>query len=148
MPDPFRNQMENIMHTGDLIDITPKNLKYTWSNRRLGVGNIMERLDRFLVNISLLSSFAVGYTNILSSSASDHYPILLTMEPHHHLGPIPFKYNPLWRYNSSAGAIIETTWKQHVEGSPSHIWETKIRNIRRALKDWAKTSYQEPKKTK
>ena len=27
MPDPFRNQMENIMQTGDLIDITPKNRK-------------------------------------------------------------------------------------------------------------------------
>ena len=45
MLDPFRNQMENIMQSGDLIDITPKNRKYTWSNCRLGSSNIMERLD-------------------------------------------------------------------------------------------------------
>eukprot|EP00253_Pinus_taeda_P002537 PITA_02537 len=127
MHDPFRSQLEEIMQEHEMVDIIPKNRKYTWSNRRLGPGNIMERLDRFLVNISLLSSFAAGHTNILSSTASDHYPILLTMEPHLHMGPIPFKYNPLWRHNSSAEAIIEATWKQHVEGSPSHIWETKIR---------------------
>eukprot|EP00253_Pinus_taeda_P034575 PITA_34575 len=146
--DPFRSQLEEIMQEHEMVDIIPKNRKYTWSNRRLGPGNIMERLDRFLVNISLLSTFAAGHTNILSSTASDHYPILLTLEPHLHLGPIPFKYNPLWRHNSSAEAIIEATWKQHVEGSPSHIWETKIKSTRRALKEWAKTSYQEPKKLK
>eukprot|EP00253_Pinus_taeda_P034106 PITA_34106 len=120
MHDPFRSQLEEIMQENEMVDIIPKSRKYTWSNRRLGAGNIMERLDRFLVNISLLSSFAVCYSNILSSSTSDHYPILLTMEPHHHLGPIPFNY----------------------------IWETKIKNIRRALKDWAKTSYQESEETK
>eukprot|EP00253_Pinus_taeda_P016434 PITA_16434 len=57
-------------------------------------------------------------------------------------------YNPLWRNNASAEEIIEATWKQHVEGSPSHIWETKIRSIRKALKEWAKISYQEPENVK
>eukprot|EP00253_Pinus_taeda_P003424 PITA_03424 len=108
----------------------------------------MERLDRFLVNISLLSSFAAGHTKILNATASDHFPILLTLDPHSQLGPIPFRYNPLWRNNAEAEAIIEATWKHHVEGSPSHIWETKIRSTRKALKDWAKASYQEPKKIK
>lgn len=76
MHDPFRSQLEEIMQEHEMVDIIPKNRKYTWSNRRLGAGNIMEHLDRFLVNITLLSSFAVGHTNILSSSASDHYPNL------------------------------------------------------------------------
>eukprot|EP00253_Pinus_taeda_P008137 PITA_08137 len=126
--DPFRSQLEGIMSEHELVDIIPKNRKYTWKNRRMGPGNIMERLDRILVNISLLSSFAACHTKILSSTASDHFPILLTMESHLQLGPIPFRYNPLWRNNASAEAIIEATWKQHVEGSPSHIWETKIRS--------------------
>eukprot|EP00253_Pinus_taeda_P004750 PITA_04750 len=134
------------MSDHELIDIIPKNRKYTWNNRRLGPGNIMERLDRILVNISLLSSFAVGHTKILNATASDHFPILLTLDSHSQLGPIPFRYNPLWRNNAEAEEIIETTWKHHVEGSPSHIWETKIRNKRKALKKWAKVSYQEPEK--
>eukprot|EP00253_Pinus_taeda_P024611 PITA_24611 len=129
MHDPFRSPLEGIMLQHEMVDIIPKNQKYTWNNRRLGLGNIMERLDRILVNITLLSSFVACHTKILSSTASDHFPILLTMESHLHLGPIPFRYNPLWRNNSSAKAIIEATWKQHIEGSPSHIWETKIRSL-------------------
>jgi len=108
----------------------------------------MERLERFLVNISFLSTFSVGYTNILSTSASDHYPISLTLESHRPLGPIPFKFSPLWTRISTVRAIVEAVWRQHVEGSPSFIWETKIKNVKRALKDWARDSYQEPKETK
>eukprot|EP00253_Pinus_taeda_P019808 PITA_19808 len=89
--DPFRSQLEGIMSNHELMDIIPKNRKYTWNNRR---------------------------------------------------------YNPLWRNNAEAEAIIEATWKHHVEGSPSHIWETKIKSTRKDLKDWAKVSYQEPEKIK
>jgi len=95
-PNPFRGRMEAIIQDHELVDVVPKNHRYTWSNRRIGIGNIMERLDRFLVNISYLSSFSVGYANVLNTSASDHYPITLTLEMHSPLGLIPFKYNPLW----------------------------------------------------
>eukprot|EP00253_Pinus_taeda_P021062 PITA_21062 len=136
------------MQENELVDIIPKNRRYTWSNRRMGAGNIMEHLDRFLVNISFLSTFAVGYTSILRTSASDHYPVSLTMESHRPLGPIPFKFSLLWTQNSTVRVIVKIAWRQHVEGSPSYIWETKIKNVKRALKDWAKDSYQEPKETK
>jgi len=133
--DPFRSQLEGIMSDHELMDIIPKNRKYTWNNRRLGPGNIMERLDRILVNISLLSTFAAGHTKVLNSTVSDHFPIMLTLDSHAQLGPIPFRYNPLWRSNAEAAAIIEATWNHHIEGSPSYIWETKIKNTRKALKD-------------
>jgi len=75
------------MQDRELVDVAPKNRRYTWSNRRLGIGNIMERLDRFLINVSFLSSFSVGYASILSSSASDHYPITLLWKPTAPLDP-------------------------------------------------------------
>jgi len=34
--DPFRNQLENVIQHRDLVDIIPKNCKFTWSNCRLG----------------------------------------------------------------------------------------------------------------
>eukprot|EP00253_Pinus_taeda_P017097 PITA_17097 len=88
LPDPFRNQMENIMHTGDLIDIAPKNRNFTWTNHRLGSHNIMERLDRFLVNISLLSTFSLVNSAILPFAISYHYPITLALDNHCALGYI------------------------------------------------------------
>eukprot|EP00253_Pinus_taeda_P026540 PITA_26540 len=94
--DPFRNQLEHIMQEQELVDIKLKNRLYTWSNRQLGAGNIMERLDHFLINISYLSSFATGQSNILNNSASDHYPITLTLLRQCQLGPLPFKYCSLW----------------------------------------------------
>lgn len=81
-PDPFRNQLENIMQHGDLVDIIQKNRKYTWSKPRLCRNNIMERLDRILVNIFFLSTFSVVNASILPFVASDHYPtaFALTLE--------------------------------------------------------------------
>jgi len=38
----------------------------------------------------------MGYATVLTSSASDHYPITLMLETHCPLWPIPFKYSPLW----------------------------------------------------
>eukprot|EP00253_Pinus_taeda_P024410 PITA_24410 len=122
--DPFRSKLEEIMSDHELMDMVPKNRKYTWNNRRLGPGNIMERLDRILVNISLLSSFAAGHTK---SS------ILLPRTT------FPFFFR--WTLILSWGRFCS-------EGSPSHIWESKIRSTRKALKDWAKVSYQEPEKKK
>eukprot|EP00253_Pinus_taeda_P024884 PITA_24884 len=108
MPDPFRNQMENIMQTGDLIDITPKNRKYTWN----------------------------------------HYPITLALDIHCPLGPLPFKYNHIWSDYQAARNIIQHTWGQHIEGSPSFIWENKLRNVQKVLRNWAKSHYNEPEREK
>eukprot|EP00253_Pinus_taeda_P013716 PITA_13716 len=108
----------------------------------------MERLDQILVNVSLLSTFTAVYTSILPFAASDHYPTALTLESHCPLGPLPFKYNPLWNDIAAAKDLIQQTWRQHVEGSPSFIWESKLRNVKNALKDWEKTHYKEPEAKK
>lgn len=146
--DNFRNRLEHIMQEKDLVDLKPKNRKYTWSNRRLGAGNIMERLDRFLVNIGFLSSFSNGQSDILNTSASDHFPITLTLQSQSHLGPLPFKYSSLWNQIPTARDIVKHAWSQHVEGSPIFIWESKLKQTRQALKTWAKTNYKEPEAAK
>eukprot|EP00253_Pinus_taeda_P010445 PITA_10445 len=142
--DPFKDRLEHIIQEQELVDIKPKNRMYTWSNRRLGAGNIMERLDHFLINITYLSSFATGQSNILNNSASDHYPITLTLLRHCQLDPLPFKYCSLWNQIPEARNAVWQAWTQHVEGSPTFIWETKMKRTRQALKNWAKTKFQEP----
>eukprot|EP00253_Pinus_taeda_P017174 PITA_17174 len=144
-PYPFRNQLETIMQNGDLIDIIPKNRKYSWSNHRLGSNNIMERLDQFLVNISFLSTYSVVNATILPFAVSDHHPITLAMDTHYPLGPLPFKYNHIWSDYQATKSLIQQTWGQHVEGSPGFIWENKFKNVKKVLKNWAKTQYNEPK---
>lgn len=108
----------------------------------------MERLDRFLVNISLLSSFSVVNASILPFAVSDHYPITLVMDMHCPLGPLPFKYNHIWSDYQAAKNIIQQTWGQHIEGSQGFIWENKLNNVKKVLKNWAKTQYNEPEEKK
>ena len=80
--------------------------------------------------------------------SSDHYPISIALEAHCPLGPLPFKYNSLWRSNPIVDQIVQTAWHQHIEGSPGFIWECKLKNTKHALKDWVKQHYKEPENVK
>lgn len=142
--DPSRSRLEAIIQDHDLVDIKPKNRRYTWSNRRIGASNIMERLDQFLVSIEYLSTFSIGYSSTLNVSASDHYSITLNLQSHCPLGPIPFKYSAIWNRIPATKEVVQATWVHHVEGSTTYIWETKLKRVRQALKNWAKSNYQEP----
>lgn len=43
---------------------------------------------------------------------------------------------------------MEKSCRQHVEGSPGSIWESKLRNTKWAIKEWVKINYKEPERIK
>lgn len=92
--DIFRSQVESLIQTWDLLDIKPKKGKFTWSNKRRGKANIMARLDRFLVQSSLLIDGQIVISKIMANLASDHKPILLQIQENEDLGPILFRFSP------------------------------------------------------
>ena len=83
------------MQEHDLVDVIPKNRRYSWNNRRLGKDNIMEWLDIILINTTLLYVYSIAYAVILPYLGSDHYPTSLVLEAHCPLGPIAFIYSSL-----------------------------------------------------
>ena len=88
--------VEELIQVCELNDIKPKKGRYTWSNNRVGSTNIAARLDRFLVHSSLMDeNFIITY-KILTKLSSDHHPISLNFEKEEDLGPIPFRFSPLW----------------------------------------------------
>jgi hypothetical protein len=131
--------VEDLMQDWDLLDIPPENGKYTWSNKRLGLGHIVARLDRCLVQSSFLLLGLESRLNILPCSVSDHKPILLEMLGHNDLGPIPFRFNPLWVKEPEFLNLVLNSWKTPVKGSPFFIWEEKLRRLKVVLKSWAKS---------
>ena len=44
--------------------------------------------------------------------------------------------------------LIQRKWNTHHFGSPSYIWESKLRAMKVALKKWAKEDFEEPTKQK
>jgi exonuclease III len=92
--DPAREWVEDLMSDWDLEDVKPTKGRYTWSNKRVGLGHIAARLDRFLVQSSYLLLGLNTTSTILPHSVSDHKPILLEILSDNSQGPIPFRFSP------------------------------------------------------
>ena len=137
--DPIRETVDEIILDWDLMDVKPSSGKYTWNNKRIGPRHIAARLDRFLVQDTFLLLGLNLSSKILPFGGSNHKPVLLEMANDKNLGPIPFRFNPLWARQPEFLKIVADTWSLPVTGSPSYIWEEKLRRLKRALKSWAKS---------
>jgi hypothetical protein len=61
------------------------------------------------------------------------------------LGPIPFKFNPLWLESQDFLPLFSSVWSNWVDGSPFFIWEQKLKRTKKAIKDWIKNSPHNPR---
>jgi hypothetical protein len=98
--DPPQENMEDLMSSLDLMDVSPSKFQYTWNNKRVEPGHIAIRLDHFLINVSFLSLPNSFSSSIIPWSSSDHCPISLCFVKEENLGPISFRFNPLWMEKS------------------------------------------------
>lgn len=64
-----------------------------------------------------------------------------------HLGPIPFRFSSTWN-DKEVKKFITEVWTTPINGSPSYVWETKLKAPRRELKHWARTNNIETQKRK
>ena len=132
--------VEQIISSWDLIDFKPKKGCYTWSNNHIGSSNISARLDRFLLQSSFLTENKIISSSILPKLSSDHKPILLQFMDDEYLGPIPFKFIPLWIDKEGFLDTFSNAWKILVSSSPNFMWERKLKHTKSALKEWIKLS--------
>jgi len=91
-----------------------------------------------LVHSSFLTHGLLASSEILPASTSDHKPISLSLSPKENLGPIPFRFSPLWTSQKGFLELVAHSWKKNVSGSPLFIWEEKLRRLKEDLKCWAK----------
>lgn len=135
--DPMLAKVEEITQHWDLLDFRPIRGIYTWTNNRVGTEHISARLDRFLVQSSIMMNKKIT-TKILPKLASDHKPIQLHLEDEEDLGPLPFRFNPLWIERDGFLEIVKEAWAKPISGSSSYVWEQKLKATKQALKDWIK----------
>lgn len=98
------------MEQNKLIDISPSNGKYTWSNKRVGKRNIKERLDHILVQENIAPSFNSEGSKIIHTMTSDHKPVAIILGKMDNQGPLPFKYNLIWDNNEDFRNLISDAW--------------------------------------
>jgi hypothetical protein len=142
--DPMLTFVEDLQHHWDLLDFSPVRGLYTWSNNRTGTEHISARLDRFMVQGSLIMGKKLISNKILPKLTSDHKPILLHIEEEEDLGPLPFRFSPTWIEREGFFETVKKAWDKAYTGSSSYIWEQKMKATKQALKEWIKTPASTP----
>jgi hypothetical protein len=102
--------MEDLISNLDLFDVHPSKGKFTWSNRRARLGHIEARIDRFIIHYSILSLPYEIFSFIIPWDSSDHRPIYLVISKEENMGPIPFRFNPLWMEHPDFFPLVSRTW--------------------------------------
>jgi len=137
--------MEDFISLWELVDVKPQRGKYTWTNKHIGIGNKTAMLERFLVQSTFLESDFVSYYRIIPWVVLDHKTVTLLLKEVPDYGPIPFLFNPIWLHDKTMTNIITCTWCKWVVGSLVHIWEQKLKDTNKFLKEWEKTHFTPPK---
>jgi hypothetical protein len=88
------------------IDLGFSDSKFTWSNRRVGLANIRERLDRGLCNADWQQVFPKAGVRHLVAANSDHNPILLDIHLDLSKGARPFQFKAMWTRDDSSYEVV------------------------------------------
>lgn len=123
-------------HCG-LKEIALQNRTFTWSNERRRP--TLVRLDRVFTNQSWDIHFDNCLLHALSSSHSDHCPLLLTNQTGPRR-PTPFRFENFWVRLPQFKEVVQTSWNaptHHTE--PFHRLGHKLFTTSWALKKWSMT---------
>lgn len=95
-------------------------------------------MDRIIIHEIIAAAYTLVKSKIVHNSALDHKPVVLTLGKLENKGPLPFRYNPVWDSKEYFGKQIKDSLQKSVTGSPQYVWETKLKNLRMHLKNWAR----------
>lgn len=101
--------LRNFMNDLGAVDMGFSGNFFTLCNKRSGMANILERLDRVIVSWDWRIQFDKAGILHLNSGNSDHSPILFCSMIDHPSKPKPFRFLEVWTRNSSCRRVIQKT---------------------------------------
>ena len=107
----------NFVHGIGAIDLEFIGSQFTWSNKREGLANIKERLDKAVCNHEWQCLSPKAGVKHLIASASNHAPIILDIHLDQLVRAKPFRFEAMWTRDDSSTGIVEEVWQSIVEGS-------------------------------
>ena len=72
-------------------------------------------------------------STILAQGDSNHCPIESEIDPLEDLGLVQFHYNTRWLQEEGVVDLIKQVWIILVSGSPTYVWEIKLRAIAKKI---------------
>lgn len=132
------NLFKESMDESGLLNIKHQGPTFTWTNKRKGHLECLERIDLAFCNLQWSSIFPCTFIQHLGIAASDHSPILLHTKPHFQKSKLR-KFEKMWYHFPYCTKIIDTSWSQSSRGSPGFTLHCKLTSTLSALLSWSKT---------
>ncbi|PRQ54649.1 putative endonuclease/exonuclease/phosphatase [Rosa chinensis] len=127
------------MQANNLIDIQFKGQQFTWSNNWPNGGLIKIRLDRSVVNASWIECWPASSIFHSPMIGSDHFPLVIDIDPPSVKGPKPFKFEPSWIEAPECGEVISEAWSNQMgDNFAQQQWTTNLYQCSKALRHWSK----------
>ncbi|XP_015057525.1 uncharacterized protein LOC107003747 [Solanum pennellii] len=124
-----------------LVDIGFSGHKYTWSNKRGITYRIWKRLDRALVNDLWLEKMPQTTITHLSTTGSDHCPLLLEMVSNESEYIKYFRFLNCWIDNRNFILTVKECWDRPVEGNAMWQFHQKMKRISNTLSVWSRKEF-------
>lgn len=119
----------------ELRELRLQNRRFTWSNER--DAPVLEKLDRIFCNLDGDMLFSNHSLQALSSSCSDHCPLLLSQTQQPPRKPI-FRFENFWPRLPGFLETVQSAWSQPVSAShPVKRLSTKLKAMGKALRAWS-----------
>lgn len=108
--DDFRSTLDDCR----LADLSFVGYPFTWNNKRLGLENTKERLDRVVANTGWKEKFQESLVTHLFSHASDHRPVLLharSVLRYRGRNTRAFRFEEAWLTQDGCEMVIREAWR-------------------------------------
>lgn len=109
------NEFKEALEVCQLSDLGFIGYPYIWNNKRLGLANTRERLDRAVATENWKTKFPVSTLTLLFSHASDHVPIILHIRTARRTSPSNsrcFKFEESWLLREDCENVIHEAWNR------------------------------------
>lgn len=133
--------LQQFMQTMGFVDLGLVGARFTWCNKRPGMANIRERLDRGISNVLWRFTFPNAAMHHYPITNSDHVPLVLYLFYHEPMAPKPFKFELLCTRESSCYQVVADAWTPVRADHPVQGLFKKIRAARYALRKWNKEHF-------
>ncbi|XP_074305233.1 uncharacterized protein LOC141640282 [Silene latifolia] len=131
----------------EVTDIVAHGSSFTWNNKQDPSTRVFSRIDRCLINIDWLQRFPDSSAFFMNEGTFDHCPCICYRRDEATTRKSSFKYFNMWSLDSNFKAVVATEWNKTVFGVKMYQVVTKLKNLKKPLKELNKNKFSEIEKS-
>jgi hypothetical protein len=109
----------------------------------------LAKLDRILVSVSWDNKYPLANVRMLPKSGGDHNPLKINFGGGKKVIQKIFIFEKWWLEQPDFEEVVKKAWDiKCPETDPMRVWQLKIRNVRRKIRDWNMNREAEIKRSK